>query len=163
MTPWSLIVSRTYRGLTALSTLLSALQLVVSVQARSNFLGGQQIFIAAALSLEDLLQYTEENKAETGVEVALTAELFRDRLDLHYGLGLLRCLACLEAMVRSDFVTVTPGYIYCRRPIGQISLLLCHLRPLPLLYETYLANGHAVMCAFQKSSNKAAVLIVLSQ
>ena len=78
------------------------MQYAVSVQARSNFLGENEEFSAVALPLDSLLRYTVEMTEEASVEVSLAAELFKDRLDVHYGLALLRCLACLEARVRPD-------------------------------------------------------------
>ena len=63
------------------------MQFVVNVQARSNFLGSNEIFSAAALPLDSLLQYTDKVTEEASVEVSLVAELFKDRLDVHYGLG----------------------------------------------------------------------------
>ena len=52
------------------------------------------------MSLESLLQYTDSVTAEDSAEVILVAELFKDMLDAHYGLGLLRSLACLEKQAR---------------------------------------------------------------
>ena len=83
------------------------MQFVVEVQARSNFLGDGQLFSAAAVSLESLLQYTDSVTAEDSAEVILVAELFKDMLDAHHGLGLLRSLACLEKQARRPAYTET--------------------------------------------------------
>lgn len=76
------------------------LQHVVEVLAKSSFLGDSEIFSAAAMSLDSLLQYTDSVTEEASVEVILIAELFKDMLDVHYGKGLLRCLARLEEQVK---------------------------------------------------------------
>ncbi len=57
-------------------------------------------FGAAALSLEELLQYDEDDSKEGAFEVAAFAELFREMLEARFGRGLSRCLAAIGAKER---------------------------------------------------------------
>ncbi|CAL8469862.1 g9404 [Coccomyxa elongata] len=74
---------------------------MVEVRPDKDFWGRKEPrFGAAALSLDELLQYDEDDSKEGAFEVAAFAELFREMLEARFGRGLARCLAAIGAKER---------------------------------------------------------------
>lgn len=76
-------------------------QEMVEVCPDKDFWGRKEPrFGAAAMSLDELLQYDEDDNKEGAFEVAAFAELFREMLEARFGRGLARCLAAIGAKER---------------------------------------------------------------
>ncbi|BDA43873.1 probable cell division cycle and apoptosis regulator protein 1 [Coccomyxa sp. Obi] len=74
---------------------------MVEVRPDKDFWGRKEPrFGASALSLDELLQYDEDDSKEGAFEVAAFAELFREMLEARFGRGLARCLAAIGAKER---------------------------------------------------------------
>ena len=77
------------------------LQETVEVKVNREFLGKKEKFAALGISLDGLLEYTEDDTREPTFEVSMFGELFQDMLDTRFGRGLLRAFAVLEKQVRT--------------------------------------------------------------
>ena len=76
------------------------LQETVEVKVNREFLGKKEKFAALGISLDGLLEYTEDDTREPTFEASMFGELFQDMLDTRFGRGLLRSFAVLEKQVR---------------------------------------------------------------
>ena len=69
------------------------------MKVNREFLGKKEKFAALGISLDGLLEYTEDDTREPTFEVSMFGELFQDMLDTRFGRGLLRSFAVLEKQV----------------------------------------------------------------
>ena len=71
------------------------------MKVNREFLGKKEKFAALGISLDGLLEYTEDDTREPTFEVSMFGELFQDMLDTRFGRGLLRSFAVLEKQVQA--------------------------------------------------------------